>query len=260
MYTTLAHRLFWFAPPSRGDDAAGRSQKHRRPKGKQDADAVAASTSTDDLTLKARGDAGVLVGDQSQAELISRLQSADLVVAEGALEVVHAALYAPLWRTAYRILQSHDLADELVQDVFIHVWEHRQSLIVRGSLSVYLHVAIRNRAYKHLRHDKVVERHAETSANDPTSAGTSALWPSPVNDPMAALAATEADRALLQALQGLSERDREILVLRWRDGWGFDDIAQLIGITSVAARTVVLRQQRRLTAFLERLREELRER
>jgi RNA polymerase sigma-70 factor (ECF subfamily) len=192
-----------------------------------------------------------------QEEILRQLQSDQLPEAQAALQILYEALFKQLWHVAYRIVRAQDLAEEMVQDVFLSLWEQRQSLVVRDALSLYLHVAIRNRAYDYIRHRKIAERHATAREEDFQS--RLGLWPSAMANPEDNLAETEADRALRAALAGISERDRDILILRWREGWSFDEIGQALGLSSVAARTVVTRQQRRLRVFLDRLREELQE-
>jgi RNA polymerase sigma-70 factor (ECF subfamily) len=157
---------------------------------------------------------------------------------------------------AYRTIRSREIAEEIVQDVFYTFWDQRHSVIIRDALSLYLHVAVRNNAYKYHRHTKVIERHVASVEDDP---GQQVLGSTrSFRTPAEALAESETERALLDALVGISDRDRDILVLRWRDGWSFEEIGRTIGISSVAARIVVSRQQRRLKVFLDRLRDELR--
>ena len=190
-----------------------------------------------------------------QEEILRQLRSTHLPEAQRAVQLLYETLFKPLWHAAYRVVRAPDLAEEMVQEVFLHLWEQRQSLAVRGALTLYLHVAIRNRAYDYVRHRNIAERHA--TAMEDGALVQSGVWPQTLAGPEDDLAETEADRALRAALAGISERDRDILILRWREGWSFNEIGEALGISSVAARTVVTRQQRRLRGFLDRLREEL---
>jgi len=198
-----------------------------------------------------------MIGATPQEDVLAQLRSNDLAIAERALDMMYRAFFKPLWRVAYRTVHSPDVAEEMVQDVFLGIWQERQTLQVRESVSLYLHVAIRHRAYNYLRHAKVVERY---EVGEDEASALSLVLPTRLSDPATALAESETDRSLLAALAGLSERDRDILVLRWREGWSFEEIGRVQGISSVAARLVVSRQQRRLRTFLERLRDDLQER
>ncbi len=52
--------------------------------------------------------------------------------------------------------------------------------------------------------------------------------------PLAGLLAQEQQRLLQEALQQLRPRDRELLVLKYTEGWGYVDLADHLGITTAA--------------------------
>ena len=248
MFNALVPSFFWFASPSgKHHDSPG-----RRSAGRTAGPEPVPGPSPAEVDRAPRVIAGV-----AQEDILRQLRSNDIAEAQHALQIVYEALFKQLWHVAYRTVGTRDLAEEMVQDVFLNLWEHRQSLVVHGALSLYLHVAIRNRAYDSVRHQRMTDRHAAAQQDEPLS--RPALWPSTMATPTDGLAETEADRALHAALMGISDRDRDILILRWRDGWSFEEIARALSLSSVAARTVVTRQQRRLRVFLDRLREELHE-
>lgn len=64
-----------------------------------------------------------------------------------------------LFRHAFRLLQDRDEAEDVVQDVFLMVWEKREALIFTSSLSAYLYSTVRNRIFNHLNHQKVIARY-----------------------------------------------------------------------------------------------------
>ena len=253
MYSTWVQRFILFAPPSESQDGRGRRRVGRTgEKNLAEDQDHSGGDEVRGISRVSRSIAGV-----PQEEVLAQLRSDDVSVAERALDVIYQAFFTPLWRVAYRTTRSQDVAEELVQDVFFGVWEQRQTLVIRDAVSLYLHVAIRNKAYKYLRHAKVVERYAH--ADEGVTPGSEGAGSAHSRDPATLLAESEADRAFLAALASLPARDQDILILRWREGWSFDDIGRAMGMSSVAARVVVSRQQRRLRPFLERLRDELRE-
>jgi RNA polymerase sigma-70 factor, ECF subfamily len=52
-----------------------------------------------------------------------------------------------------------DAAEDIVQDLFFHLWEKRHELEIVTSFSAYLYKAIHNRCIQYLRHKKVVARY-----------------------------------------------------------------------------------------------------
>ena len=65
--------------------------------------------------------------------------------------------YSPLCEYASQFVTDDD-AEELVQELMMHVWENRTALVVEKSLKSYLFVAIRNRCYNAIRDRRARER------------------------------------------------------------------------------------------------------
>src|SRR6185437_340447 len=56
-----------------------------------------------------------------------------------------------LFQFAYAFIQNKQLAEEIVNDVFLKLWQKRGSLDSIKNINVYLYVAIRNTAANYLR-------------------------------------------------------------------------------------------------------------
>ncbi len=68
-----------------------------------------------------------------------------------AFNALFRSLYYPLTYFAYRYAQCHDQACDIVQDVFVSVWQDRNDIDPQQSLKSYLYKMVRNRALNHLR-------------------------------------------------------------------------------------------------------------
>src|SRR5260370_13637195 len=75
-----------------------------------------------------------------------------------AFDEMVVAYYESLLRLALSYVRSRDLAEEVVQDVFLAIWQQRTSWSPNRALRVYLYAATRNRAFSQLRHRVVEER------------------------------------------------------------------------------------------------------
>ena len=62
--------------------------------------------------------------------------------------------YAPLCRFAEFWLRDRASAEEVVLDVYTHVWQHAAELRIAVSVRAYLFRAVRNRALNRLRDDR----------------------------------------------------------------------------------------------------------
>jgi len=188
-----------------------------------------------------------------QGELLAQLADPDEDRARRALETLYVAFFERLWKFAYLTVHERGVAEEVTQDVFFTLWQRRNTIDVQGDIAVYLHTAVRYRAAKHVRHDRVVARHAELAERQRDDEWFRTHAARPDDE----VVAGEIERLFLDRLASVPDRPRQALVLRWRDGWTYEDIGQVLGISKVAARALILRYQRALQPFLDRLRQEL---
>ena len=63
--------------------------------------------------------------------------------------------YAPLCRFAAYWLRDRGAAEEIVLDVFTHLWQHAAELRIELSVRAYLFRAVRNRSLNRLRDDRL---------------------------------------------------------------------------------------------------------
>ncbi|WP_166437315.1 RNA polymerase sigma-70 factor [Niastella caeni] len=60
------------------------------------------------------------------------------------------AFYDPLCKYAYTLVADHDTSEDIVQEVFVRIWEKHQSIIQSPQLRAYLYRAVRNTCFNHL--------------------------------------------------------------------------------------------------------------
>ncbi len=150
----------------------------------------------------------------------------------------------PLTAFAWRYVQSDELAIDLVQDVFAHVWEHRDEIDVRVNLRAYLFAATRNRALNTLAHARIEARWQERAARD----GGERTAP----EACEAAERTELSAAIAGALRSLPPRAQEIARLRWIDRLSRREIAEVLGIAPPTVSVHLTRTVKRLRQLLGR--------
>lgn len=137
---------------------------------------------------------------------------------EAALE----AYYGELCEYVLRLVGSSQTAEDLVHDLFLHLWRTRQLGNAERLSRPYLFAAARNRALKHLRHRRVAQAWAERASREE---------PSHADSPAEILARRELEVALGRAIEALPPRCREIFLLRRREGLSYDEIAKRAGVS-----------------------------
>lgn len=82
-----------------------------------------------------------------EEELIQRLSQHD----RRAFEQIFRTYYADLCKFCMKYVRDEQVAEEVVQEVFINIWERRASLTITTSIKSYLFTAIRNRSFNYLK-------------------------------------------------------------------------------------------------------------
>ncbi len=170
-----------------------------------------------------------------EEELLTRLRAGD----DGAFATIFRTHYAALVGTGARLLRERALAEEIVQEVMLELWRRRQTLALNRPLASYLHQATRNRALNRLRQDRTIHR-GEPYVRPPTAPPR----------PDAEILSAELRAAAEQAIDELTEPQREVFDLSRNAGLTYTEIADRLGIS---VKTVEARMGRALRQLRERL-------
>ena len=92
-----------------------------------------------------------LAPDAAEREWVARVRLAD----ESAFESLFHTYYARLCDFVESYVHSPDVAEELVQAVFLRIWEHRATWEPTTGVRAYLFAACRNHALGALKHDRL---------------------------------------------------------------------------------------------------------
>jgi RNA polymerase sigma-70 factor, ECF subfamily len=175
---------------------------------------------------------------EAETRLVERLLSRD----ESALREVIAAFGGIVLGMARRVLGDSHLAEEVAQDAFVALWNRPGAYDgSRGSLGAFLVGVTRNKAIDLVRKEESARRTkdaliAEAETTPSASSDSSEVWVE--------------QQDVRSALEGLSEVQREALVLAYFGGRTYREVAEELGIPEGTAKT-------RLRDGLLRLRETL---
>jgi RNA polymerase sigma-70 factor, ECF subfamily len=158
--------------------------------------------------------------------------------------------YGPiLFGLLLRILRSRAEAEDVLQEVFLQVWQRAHSFDPgRGRAFTWLVTLARSRAIDRLRASDSRERAARASAEEAP--------PEPAAGEWADTAAVRAERAeaVRQALAELPEEQRQVLLLAYLEGMSQTEIAaaksQPLGTVKTRTRTALRKLSESLRARL----------
>lgn len=127
----------------------------------------------------------------------------------------------PLTRYAYRVTRDLEQAREVVQDVFLRLWqEDPEELAPR--LAEWLFTVCRNRAIDLRRRDKRMV---------PLSAETTDAVMSEDSPPDETISRAQNVNRTLALLAKLPGRQQEVLRLKFQNGLSYEEIARVTGLT-----------------------------
>jgi RNA polymerase sigma-70 factor (ECF subfamily) len=124
--------------------------------------------------------------------------------------------YADLCEYALRLVGSAETAEDLVQDLFLHLWDSRGPRDAARLTKPYLYTATRNRALKYLRRRRVAAAWIERAVHEELPSAES---------PADLYLRHELEDVVDRALAELPTRCREIFLLRRRDHLSYEEIA-----------------------------------
>lgn len=168
------------------------------------------------------------------AELCRRLCASD----RDAFERVFRLLREDLLRYVRSIVHRDALAHDLVQDVFVDLWDLRESLDASQSLKAYLYRMARNRAYRHLRDRRTHAKKHQLLQREAAS-GEEGDTPASVDADVLA-------RRLRAWIDELPERQREALVLSRYHALSHREIAAVMDVSPRTVNNHIVRALKRL--------------
>ncbi|MEP7165202.1 MAG: RNA polymerase sigma-70 factor [Ferruginibacter sp.] len=128
-----------------------------------------------------------------------------------------------LQQFANSIIKNHELAEDIVSDVFLKIWQNRANLARIDNFKLYLYISTKNTALNYLsRHFR-----KEIVSLDEMSLNIPAVSYNPEN----LLITSEAVKKIEFSIQNLPLRCRLIFKLAKEDGLKYNDIAKLLNIS-----------------------------
>lgn len=86
-------------------------------------------------------------------ELMERLRAGD----DLALKVIYKKYWNQLYTSAHNMLQDQQGCEDIIQELFINLWNKREQIEIKASLKSYLFASVRYEVYRQVRHGSVRE-------------------------------------------------------------------------------------------------------
>ena len=96
-------------------------------------------------------------GALTDLELVALLNKGDQLAYTEIFERYKILLY----RHAFRILNDHEAVNDMLQELFLDIWQKHGSLVISSSLTAYLFQAVRNRIFDLIAHKEVENKYLQ---------------------------------------------------------------------------------------------------
>lgn len=162
--------------------------------------------------------------DREDADLLRRIQRAD----QRALATLYDR-YAPVFYPfGLRMSGSHEVAEDVVHDVFIHVWEKGNSYASQnGSVYAWLIVLCRTKALEKMRTTNQKKKGNNGEGSQPRSALESG---EKISGPETILTFKGYTEEVRNVLKNLSKLELRLLELSYYEGQSQSDLARMLRI------------------------------
>jgi RNA polymerase sigma-70 factor (ECF subfamily) len=174
------------------------------------------------------------VKEYSEEEIIANLRNGN----ENAFKLIFDIYYRPLTLFAFKYMGDIEESKEIVQEFFIRLWSRHDKIVFEFSLKAYLYQAVRNACLNQIESKKAFER--KTRDYIPPEISN--------DDPFEKMVAAEQEERLMNAIDKLPEKCKQIFFMSRMQNVSNQDIANQLNLS---IKTI----EGQITIALKRLRD-----
>jgi RNA polymerase sigma-70 factor (ECF subfamily) len=174
----------------------------------------------------------------SDPDLIKAIRDGNTAV----FRQVFDTCYESLCRYAFTIVKDFDQAEDIVQSIFMKLWERREDLDIRTSVRSYLFRSVYNQCINHLEHRVIKKKYDSSIQNSPNR-----------DEQPPDVFPRELEDNIRKAVDNLPPQCRTIFIMSRYEELRYPEIAVKLGISE---NTI----QNQVCKALKILREELKDR
>ena len=145
--------------------------------------------------------------------------------------------YEPLCQFTWTYTRSRHISEELVQDVFLTVWELRENLNPEQNIRSYLYQSVRNSALNHIKHKRLAEEY---------NRDIEWLEPLPAVQHHSYEGNSNLEQNVKQAINDLPDGARRIYSLSRNEGLTYREIATVLDISIKTVESQMSRALRKM--------------
>ena len=173
-------------------------------------------------------------------QLVEKIQQGD----KSAFAEIYKAHFYGLCDFSYRYIKSQAVCEELVQDLFLYIWQNRREWNPSGTVKSYLYKSIKNRSLDYLKHKRVQNEFANQQREEVeyTTVTQDNLRLHKSEDQLI--------KSIHLAIESLPDQRKMIFKMSREDGLTYREIAEVL---EISVKTVETQMGRSLKTLREHL-------
>jgi RNA polymerase sigma-70 factor, ECF subfamily len=138
-----------------------------------------------------------------------------------AFETLFHRYYGNLCLFASKLINNNEAAEEIVQDLFVKLWEKKEQISIESSIKNYLFRSVKNHCLNFIKHNKIKEKFVRDSTFDfDSDSGADSYF-----------AEIDLAKKIEESIQSLPEKRREIFRLNRKEGLKYREIAEKLNLS-----------------------------
>lgn len=172
----------------------------------------------------------------SDAQAMLRVAAGD----KRAFALLFDRYHASVARFAFRFVGDAARAEELTQDIFVKLYRNARAYKPTAQFKTFLFRVATNHCLNEVRRGEYRVAHTSTDGGEGDEEGLEMPGPE-AERPDQHLAGREMERAVGEALRGLSERERAAFTMCRFEGMAYKDIAEALEASEAAVKSLIHR-------------------
>ena len=168
-------------------------------------------------------------------EILGGILNGDKVV----FDLVFKNYYAGLYTLAMDYLRSSEASKEIVQEIFLYLWENHEKIQIKTSLKAYLYRSVHNRCMNYIR-DNISRSHKEIQIEELKKRADILIFE--IQDTIFDKAFNEQiEQEFEEAIDSLPEQCKTIFRLNRFDNLSYAEIANQLKVSISTVKTQMFR-------------------
>ena len=174
-----------------------------------------------------------------EKKLWNKLRSGD----SQALEKIYRTYFDELYRYGKSYTKDLNTIEDCIQEMFIDIWNTRARLSETDAIKPYLYVTLKRRLFQATKKSKKI---STKEIGDMHFGAELAIDQIMINNETTA----EQNGSLHRAFKELSDRQKEILYLKYYADMSYDEISEIMDLNYQSARNLVSRAILKLSKYI----------